>query len=298
MQMDEAVFFRCIFEGLGVDILNAMLDAVHPYVFSKLARVNRRSAELAREMTPRKLIEFTQEVTFINKRGVKRRYRTFVDGTKMGESCSYMDGALIKRCKYVRGIHHGLSERWTADGDLIGRILYDHGKINGPLWELPGDTFGYSVRSRVLMSWRNGRRHGIIVEWHDNDAIGVMITYHNDEKHGFMRTFNEEGGIEEISQWRHGLRHGVEVYYNNGIVDQFSTYRNDIHSGVSIDFDDYTRNYRAVVFDTNRDGFPVTKYIDLGTKVTYEHIDELVQHCINTGAELTIEMVDQLLKKS
>jgi antitoxin component YwqK of YwqJK toxin-antitoxin module len=168
----------------------------------------------------------------------------------------YKKGILTKRTTYnVKGIPeqetifksptHLLTTNWYASGSPKSKEEYKEDKlINGQYFSLENQTDSCITNGNGEKTIRNGEGDVLSKEVYTNSAIAYIETYHpnrtphtvksfdNGYLHGESKEFAISGEPLMIENFKHGKKHGICTYYQNGYKYQESTYSEGLKDGI------------------------------------------------------------------
>ena len=129
------------------------------------------------------------------------------------------NGQLLKQSNYKNGMLHGEFIRYE-NGQLTEKGHYQNDRREGEWIET------YPLSTRYQGQYRNSYQVGI---WHGYSQQGYLVAiipFDNEGNyHGVQVRFHDSGALSEISQYRHGKRHGTQWDYLFGAPYRLEKYQ-------------------------------------------------------------------------
>lgn len=136
----------------------------------------------------------------------------------------------------AEGELHGVREVHAPEGNLMTRETYANGELHGEYVRYQGDTIvnqGHYEQGQRQGEWIfsqfNSRERIELGEFKDNRRIGVWRTLNRhghvvhinqfddqSRPHGRQIDFQDNGAIQLLTEYKHGMMHGVRMYFMYG----------------------------------------------------------------------------------
>lgn len=152
-------------------------------------------------------------VTTYHPNGQPKQYLQVVDGRAMGAYCEwYPSGTLKVSAKVVGGLAEvgesavegylfdGVSEAYDADGNLLARVPYDRGMLQGEaVYYYPNGAIEETI------SYEGGRRHGATTRYRPDGSMRESLTYAGGLQDGPAIGYAIDGSILYREEYQQGL---------------------------------------------------------------------------------------------
>ncbi len=158
----------------------------------------------------------------------------YCNGKLEGPSVYYFSsGAIQRRLNFHAGLMEGLEQVFTKDGSLLETIEYHQGERAGRTmryWtpESPAAEELWSRGQLISGTYHNidGSSVGGITHgngWRalfDGTHTRALQQYTDGQPHGQVRVFDETGQLATVYQLEHNKKHGQEIVYYPGSIQQ------------------------------------------------------------------------------
>ncbi|WP_221406722.1 toxin-antitoxin system YwqK family antitoxin [Ekhidna lutea] len=124
----------------------------------------------------------------------------------------YEDGGVGLLVHYAEGMRHGLEMRWTEEGFLRSRFLFDEEK------RIEGSFFYENGQPTADLVFDSLGRVKEGVYYHRNGNLRSKGAFHeNNEKikQGIWELYHENGVLKEKGLYENGVRRGDWYYYDS-----------------------------------------------------------------------------------
>lgn len=219
---------------------------------------------------------------------------------------------------YEKGVLHGPSLYYHANGQIWKRIPYEKNQICGKM-----EIFLESGEIFQTMDYVEGKLHGKAYKYWSGGALAADETYHNDllvrgiytnldgtiasevkEGKGFRAIFGKKA-VYELQEYQQGILEGVvKTFSENGNLLRISHIKNSFKNGEELEFfppNPFNTDLRPMLSITWREGKihgPVKTWYENGTLESQREMANNVKSGLSTawyrdGSLMIIEEYDQ-----
>lgn len=146
-------------------------------------------------------------------------------GDPFGEkqTAHYADGSLKSEQFYKKGLLHGPSTFYAADGTILAKSWFVEGKQQGKAW-----TYYPSGALHSLQHFKDGKSEGKQHYFHADGLPKTVLNYIENELEGEILLYYPHGKLKRSLHYAHGKRNGKERMWNeDGLLILEAEYKDD-----------------------------------------------------------------------
>lgn len=141
---------------------------------------------------------------------ISEEYNIDADSLKHGEFTSYINGVLVEKSNYEKGVLQGLRRLYHTNGQVEIEEIYDKGQIV--------DVYKVYFHDGTLAQeaqYENGMMQGMIRSYHKDGSIKEEVTMVANEENGPFKEYHPNGNLEWEGTYLDGdNEYGLLLNYN------------------------------------------------------------------------------------
>lgn len=145
-------------------------------------------------------------------------------------------------------IPHGPARYYYPAGELLGKRLYEWGKLNGPATD-----YHRNGMVKMIATFKDDSLSGEFKTYYEEGIVEQYCHFEHGKIDGTLYQFFNNGALKSTSHFDAGVKNGGDTtYYDTGDIWQIDHYENDLLHGSSKSFHRNGKAEREWIYEEGR----------------------------------------------